>query len=508
MLRRLVPVLLAVLALVPPAGATWSIVVVNRRTGEVGVAGATCLPRLNLLRAIPMVQVGRGGGVVQASGSSDDLIPMAAGLRDGLSPDEILLLVQAAEPSPQLLQTGIVSLYPGAPVTFTGPSVGAAKAGVVGEVGDLAYAIQGNVLAGRQVVLDAEAALLATPGDLGQKLLVAMQVARQLGGDGRCSCSLSNPPSCGTPPASFEKSAHCGFLVVARMGDPDVPCLTAGDCVSLRYHLRLNVRGGDANENDPDPVDQLTELYAEWRASRSGRPDGILSTVDAVASLPADGLTKRPVTIQLVDVDGVPLATGGCVVRVAAVDGGRTHLGIGPVTDLGDGRYTFTVTAGRSVGVDRLVITAEDDVVSATLFPFLEIESVSPPALHAGRPAVSAAAGGEVPFVLSLPERAGAAYLLLASGAGTAPGIDLAGGVRLPLNRDGLLGLTFRLAGDPRWLPGTTGVLDPDGRAEPRLVAPPGALAAWAGRSIAWSALCFDGRPVLATPPAELRVDP
>jgi hypothetical protein len=508
MLRRLLSVLLAVLALVPSTGATWSIVVVNRRTGEVGVAGATCLPRVDLLRAIPMVQVGLGGGVVQASGNTNDLIPMAEGLRLGLSPDEILVLVKDAEPTPRVLQTGIVSLYPGAPVAFTGGSVGPAKFDVVGEVGDLAYAIQGNVLAGRQVILDAEATLLATPGDLGQKLLAAMQVARALGGDGRCSCSLSNPASCGTPPEEFEKSAHCGFLVVARMGDPDLPCLASGDCMPPTCHLRLNVRGRNASEGSPDPVDQLTELYAAWRASRRGQPDGLLSVVESVPSMPADGVTRRTVTIRLVDVDGVPLDHGGADVRVTPLSDHPGHLGIGPVRDLGDGRYSFTVGAGRSLGQDRLVITADTDVVHATLFPYLEIETLPPPAVHMGRSAISAAAGGAVPFVLSQPQRPGAAYLLVASASGTVPGLDLAAGVHLPLNRDGILGLTRRLAGDPLWLPGTRGVLDAHGRAEASLLAPPGALLPFVGATFSWSAVFFEDSPVLATEPVDLRIDP
>ena len=62
------------------------------------------------------------------------------------------------------------------------------------------YAIQGNILMGSPVILDVETALRNTPGDLSQKVMAAMEAARDMGGDGRCSCDEQFPESCGTPP--------------------------------------------------------------------------------------------------------------------------------------------------------------------------------------------------------------------------------------------------------------------------------------------------------------------
>lgn len=508
MLRRLILALMFGALLVAPASATWSIVIVNRRTGEVAVGSATCIARINLLTGLPSVVPGVGAGVIQASGSSSDNVALTAGLRQGLSAEEILALVLAVEPSPRLLQTGIVTLYPGAPVTFTGRGVGRAKHGVVGEVGDLAYAIQGNVLAGDAVVVAAEQALLATNGDTGQKLMAAMVAARQFGGDGRCSCDFSNADSCGSPPASFEKSAHVGFVVVARIGDAAPPCLSGNDCAEGAFHLRLNIRGADAAEDDPDPVDQLVERYAEWRLARAGRPDAIRSRVDAVDALPADGLTKRVVTVQLVDIDGVPLSHGGARVTVEPLDGARAHAALGPVVDLGDGRYRFTLTATSSIGLDRLVIRAEDDLVKATLYPYLEVRSEPPVALHAGRDALSAARGGAVPFVLADPAWAGANYLLLASAGGTTPPTPFGRAGLLPLVKDEWFGLSARLAGHPAYLPGTRGMLDASGRAEAALVAPGGALLPLIGRRLSWAAVLASPTRATTTPAVGFDVVP
>ncbi len=508
MLRR--PLLLFACAalLAPRADATWSIVVVNRRTGEVAIGAATCIARTDLAARLPALVPGKGGGVVQAAGAIGDLVPLYDGLEQGLLPAEILTLVQDADPAPSQMQTGIVALASGAPASFTGVDCGRARGGVAGEVGDLAYAIQGNVLAGIEVVVEAEAALLAAPGDLGQKVLAAMQAARDFGGDGRCSCSLSRPASCGAPPDEFEKSAHVGFIIVARIGDPGSVCERGNDCAEGPYYMKLNVRGRDAQEGDPDPVDQLEERYAEWRANRAGRPDGILSTVDAVDALPADGLTKRVVTVRLVDVDGAPLDHGGASVRVDTARGNRSLASLSPVTDHGDGSYSFVITAGSRPGTDQLVITAADDLLTATLFPNLEIRLDPPAALHAGRDQLSAAAGGSVPFVLARPDHPGARYLILASASGSAPGLELGHGVLLPLVPDPLFSFSLARAGSPGFLPGTRGVLDERGRGAAEFRAPPGALAPLVGRDLSWAALVLDRGQLAATDPITLDVRP
>jgi hypothetical protein len=320
-----------------------------------------------------------------------------------------------------------------------------------------------------------------------------MQAARDFGGDGRCSCDFSDADSCGSPPDSFEKSAHVGFMFVTRVGDETPPCRRGNDCSDGFFHLRLNVRGADADENDPDPVDQLTERYATWRAQRVGHPDGILSEVDAVDSLPADGRTVRTVTVQLVDLDGNPLTRGGHKVQVTSAEGRRLHLALGPVFDLGDGRYRFTLGATHLVGTDRLAIRAETRLVKATLFPFLEVRSEPPAALHVGVDRLSASKGGEAPFVLDQPEFANGAYLILASASGTSPGTPLGPAGELPLALDPVSRLSLRLAGDPAFFPGTRGVLDASGRAEAAFVAPPGVLVALIGRRLSWAAVLANG---------------
>ena len=115
----------------------------------------------------------------------------------GDSAAQILQALANADGGHQSRQYGIVSLT-GGEETFTGTGAGAWAGGVVGQSGNLRYAIQGNILTGQPVVTAAEQALVTTPGGLPDKLMAAMEAARAMGGDGRCSCSQFSPTACGS----------------------------------------------------------------------------------------------------------------------------------------------------------------------------------------------------------------------------------------------------------------------------------------------------------------------
>src|SRR6185436_3828758 len=110
---------------------------------------------------------------------------------------------------------------------------------------------------------------------------------------------------------------------------------------------------------------------------------------------------------------------------------------------------------------------------------------------------VSAGGGGIAPFVLSQPELRDASYLLLCSASGTRT--QAGPGVRLSLVRDSWFWLSAAHAGDARFLPGTRGVLDADGRAEAALIAPPLTLVPLIGRRLSWAALTVAGAQRVAT---------
>ncbi|MEM7309293.1 MAG: DUF1028 domain-containing protein [Planctomycetota bacterium] len=483
LLRALAPIAgLALLA--SPAPATWSIVAVNTETGEVCVATATCLTDLDIQLAVPVIVVGQGAAAAQSFVSFVNKKRIYDGFLAGDTPAEILAFLEANDGFHQGRQYGIVDLFsPSA--SFTGSFAGEAKEDFTGVAGPIKYSIQGNVLTGDEVTFACETALLSTAGDLGQKVMAAMEAARALGGDGRCSCHVTQPTSCGVPPPSFDKSAHVASIQLARIGDVDGPCTSAVGCSSGTYYLDLNVIGGFS---DPEPIFELQAMYDAWRAGKLGVPDHVLSTVGASADrLPADGQTQLAVELDLADVDGVALASGGATVSVSSLAGpGLTT--VGAVTDNGDGTYSFAVTAGTTAGTETLRIVVDDGGGPVTLQPDLTVELDPAASFHAGFDEVAASADIDVPLVVDLGGAlAGAPYVILASAAGTAPGFVLPGGALLPLNPDAFTSFTFLHPGPPL-LPGSTGLLDGGGRALAAFVAPAGALTSAVGLRLDWAA--------------------
>ena len=100
----------ALVLAVGTAQATWSIVIVNTRTREVGVASATCLTNFDLQANTPVVIVGMGGATAQSAVDSDGT--NRTFIRDGLydlgAPADILSGLSVFDPSHQSKQYGMV----------------------------------------------------------------------------------------------------------------------------------------------------------------------------------------------------------------------------------------------------------------------------------------------------------------------------------------------------------------------------------------------------------------
>ncbi len=351
---------LLVLLLACPARATWSILIVDLSTGEVAMGIATCIPFFDIQPATMLVIPGVGAAAAQSFVGPLSLRQLIrAQLLMGTSPAQILNLLAAADPGHQSRQYGIIDTQGGV-ATFTGSGAGAFASGLTGMTGSLVYAIQGNVLTGMPVLTQAEQAILNTPGDLADKLMAAMDAARMMGGDGRCSCNPVAPTSCGSPPPSFTNSANAASMIVSRPGDLDAPCGGASGCVAGTYWMNLNV----ANQPPSalDPVIQLQGLLAAFRAAHVGRPDHFQSTATLSAgTLRANGQDTTTLHLVLRDGQGTPLAAGGAAVTVTAGTQGTTSdFQVGPVIDHGDGTYDVVLTAGLTPGTAELLVRIDD----------------------------------------------------------------------------------------------------------------------------------------------------
>lgn len=494
--KRFLPILAALILVSGVARATWSIVVVNHVTREVCVAAATCIGGFDLKPALCVLRVGEGGAAAQSviDTSGANRITIWNELQNGTAPDAIVALLGAQDSQHQRRQYGIVSvLSPSA--SFTGVQCGQARFGVSGATGDLTYAIQGNVLAGTAVVAAAEAAFLTASGDLPTRVMAAMIAARDLGGDGRCSCSSLQPTSCGAPPPGFVYSAATAFLVSSRLGDTDGVCNASQGCANGQYWCDLRVIDGPPSGQDP-VVRLANQAFPFWRASLAGRADHLLTRVVAGAErIPADGSTAIEVDVELRNLDDQSIDPFAPQLLVESLTVPAVAVASASI-DLGQGRLRFTLTSTGAIGFGQFAITVlQGDGSRVRLFPLLELESVVPAPLVCGFTSVSASAGAVVPLWIDggAPH---ASYLVLGSASGTSPGSTFQG-LHLPLNRDRFLNASM-LHTSSSLFQSTFGALDASGRASAVFAPHAGLLAPFVGRRIEWSAY-IGGNPALVT---------
>jgi uncharacterized Ntn-hydrolase superfamily protein len=260
----------AFLALPAQAFATWSVVALNARTGQAVVASATCVTGANLeqrappfgLRSIQAIVVpGRGAAAAQASvdGTFANQRLIYEELKKGTDPAKILELL-SADPNFQSRQFGIIDMQ-GRHAGHSGSRNQAASLHEQGQVpGEpIYYSIQGNILAGDDVVHDAVKALVATRGELTDRVMAAMEAADARGGDKRCSCD-SEPK---TAAACVTKTAHVAYILLAESTDANPASFNDGD-----YKMFINVTEQNIQASeDANPVKTLRMRYDKWKAS-------------------------------------------------------------------------------------------------------------------------------------------------------------------------------------------------------------------------------------------------
>lgn len=373
LLRRSAAILAVFLGASLDAAATWSIVIVDTRTGEIAIGSATCLTSFDLARGLPVVRVGIGAAAAQSAvdQSGRNRRRIWDELAAGTDPAEILQILDDIDGLHELRQYGIVDAR-GRAVTFTGALCGAYASGLTGQSGTLVYAIQGNVITGQPVLAMAEAALLATPGGLPERLMAAMEAARAMGGDGRCSCLTGPPDSCGSPPPSFQKSAHIGFMIDARLGDADGVCNGSLGCVNGSYYMYFNVPFQPPAA--PDPVLQLRAMFDAWRAGLVGVPDAVESTL--VASAPTilnDGVSTLTLRATFRDWAGAAVEAPRGVAFLHDPNGSDQRCAISPPVDRGGGVFEATVTAGTQPGQDRFVAMFLENSAVRYVMPGVEL---------------------------------------------------------------------------------------------------------------------------------------
>src|SRR5215212_7280501 len=269
---RKIPLLLGLLFLLPStASATWSVIAIDRATGRVVIASATCVDRDDLF--LPGVQAvvvpGKGVAACQASVDSTHTNQMLvfAELQKGTDPKAIVEML-SADPAFQSRQFGIVDLQ-GRHAGHSGLTNGYVAQDVQGQVPgtEIFYSIQGNILRPGMVVPNAVQAFLHTQGAITDRVMAAMEAADGSGGDSRCTCPPW--PTDGSKPKipCDSKTAHVAYILMAEKGDSNGDSHNNG-----KYAMYINVsqpapdhpKGIKDNEN-LNPVKTLRLRYDAWR---------------------------------------------------------------------------------------------------------------------------------------------------------------------------------------------------------------------------------------------------
>ena len=214
------------------ANATWSIVAVDPRTGEVGGAVATCTPWASkVVGVVP----GKGVIVTQAASNREARVRGEVLIEQGATAKQVIAAISSAsfDPSHAHQQHGVAVLSSGG---SSDGYTGAATAPFTGDVQAESVSVQGNILAGPDVLTAALDAFLKTSrlssSSLADRLLVALEAGSAKGGDRRCG----------------KQTATSAYLVVA--GPEDLP-----NAPSLRIVAPLQYMGGK------NAVEELRQEY-------------------------------------------------------------------------------------------------------------------------------------------------------------------------------------------------------------------------------------------------------
>ncbi len=216
--------------------ATWSIIVIDPVTKQIGIAGASCTYSVY---GIGTIVPGKGAVVVQAMSNSNARAKGIAMLQAGAEPAKIMAAMMDARFDPENQQYAIVCVnYPQQPVTYTGTATTPFK----GTLTANGVSVQGNTLTRPEELEEIMHAVVRAREDslpIEDVLMLALEAGARFGGDKRCG----------------ETKAISAFVTVANPADNiNRPCI----------NLIVNQTGENVNA-----VQALRKKFDTWKARRN-----------------------------------------------------------------------------------------------------------------------------------------------------------------------------------------------------------------------------------------------
>jgi uncharacterized Ntn-hydrolase superfamily protein len=266
------------------AHATWSVIAIDAKTGQVIIASATCVRQsafpqrqpiasrdLMDLQAVIVPGVGVAACQAGADNTHENQMLVYNELKKGTTPAQILELLKR-DPNIERRQFGILAIPNGTTITaqnnmvgFNGSSNSQSSLYFGGQVGDIYYQVQGNTLLGYDVVQKAALAFTRATGTMADRVMAAMEAADDNGGDKRCNCG--NNPLTYVP--CDNKTAHVAYIAIANKDDQVGVTHNDG-----KYFAYISVTDDNIKQGESaNPVKTLRMRYAAWKRAGSKRTD-------------------------------------------------------------------------------------------------------------------------------------------------------------------------------------------------------------------------------------------
>ncbi len=217
-----------------PSFATWSIIVIDPKTKEIGIAGASCTASVY---GIGLIVPGKGAIVVQAMSNSLARMQGFNMIIDGAKPAAILDKIRHPDYDPEQQQYAILCMNDiNHPATYTGTKT-ISHAGTLTANG---ISVQGNTLTNPeelQAIFDAAVKAQKDSLPIQDILMLALEAGAKYGGDKRCG----------------ERKASSAFITVSKPEDVK------------KHWLNLVIY---SNDDHTPAVEALRQKFDNWKANR------------------------------------------------------------------------------------------------------------------------------------------------------------------------------------------------------------------------------------------------
>jgi uncharacterized Ntn-hydrolase superfamily protein len=236
-ISRILILLLLIISI--DASATWSVIIIDPITRQIGIAGASCSPNCyGIGAAIP----GKGAIVVQAMSNNEARERGLQMIIADATPEEIINALRDARFDPERQQYAVITLnFISSPLTYTGSLINTSKGALTGN----GISVQGNTLADEHVLQEVFKVIMKAKEDsmsLDMMLMMALEAGSDAGGDKRCG----------------QQKATSAFITIINADDnPRKPFL---NLVVFGQH-----KGG------PNAVVVLRKKYDKWIARKASQ---------------------------------------------------------------------------------------------------------------------------------------------------------------------------------------------------------------------------------------------